>query len=304
MFCVSFYVLVLFVAITSCRRSKRWLSTTYVYELLNVQATVTFPEIMPTTKSISRTVVASASGWVELFDSGNLECRFINSDSGECFDENFTGTGVPIPVVLTVLAMSTSMPAEPMSSNHQSSQVPFLTAVPDTTSQSSQIGSQIGAIVGSTIAGLVSVCNVTVLILWLRRRRKRTNPCQGLDCENCDASQESSTRQLQTKLLVFISGEGGNVHPICVEIGLLNKSNHIQKNPVQSIQDAISTQTENGTIINSMQPRSKRAQANPFAKGSQALPRPSQMTVAVDQSIKRRSEEFSSVSDPPPSYKS
>lgn len=134
---------------------------------------------------VSRTVVASASGWVELFDSGNLECKFINSDSGECFDENFTGTGIPIPVVLTALAMSTSM--QPTSSDHQ---IPLLTAVPDTTSQSSQIGSQIGAIVGSTIAGLVSVCNVAVLILWLRRRRQRSNPCQGLGSENCDASQE------------------------------------------------------------------------------------------------------------------
>ncbi|KAF9060716.1 hypothetical protein BDP27DRAFT_1429774 [Rhodocollybia butyracea] len=312
MFCVPFYILALFVGhafgelnITLWQFGKDHLddgefteplrpigvasdglSTTYVYELLNVQTTATFPGIVPTIKSISRTIVASASGWVELFDSGNLECKFINSDRGKCFDKKFIGTGVPIPVVLTVLATSTSVPAEPTNSDRQSSPNPFPTAGPTTTSQSSPKG----AIVGSTIAGLVSVCNVAVLILWLRRRRQRSNPCR---FEDCDASQERgkhSRRPRQERLVEPIESQPEETHLPMVNMGPDFRS---YINPVRSILDAISTQTEDGTTINSIQPRSKRAQANPFAKGSQALPH--QMTVAVDQSIKRRSEELSSI---------
>ncbi|KAF9060717.1 hypothetical protein BDP27DRAFT_1370312 [Rhodocollybia butyracea] len=263
------------------------LSTTYIYEVL--YPTTTAHGSLGTTLSTLRTIIASASGWVELFDSGNMECKFVNSDSGKCSDEKFTGTGVPSPVILPVLASPTSTPAEPVNSDwHQSS--PH-----STTSRSSQVG----AIVGGTIAALVSVCNIVILILWLRKRRQRSSPGQGLTFDDCDTTtQERKKRSRRQELLV----EPFNSHLEDIHLPAGNMgSDNPYLDPVLSTQNAISTRTENGTPSKPMQPRSKRAKApSLFARGNQTLS--PQVTVAVEQLIMRRSEGLSSASDPPPPY--
>ncbi|KAF9060719.1 hypothetical protein BDP27DRAFT_1407006 [Rhodocollybia butyracea] len=227
------------------------LSTTYIYEVLYL--TTTTDGSLETVSTV-QTIIASASGWVEVFDSGNvnLECKFVNSDDGECSDENFTGTGHPSPLVLAVQTSLTSsataggspsMPAGPTSSDHQSSTTPSPTAGPSAASHSSQVGAIVGS---STIAGLVCVC-IVALILWLRRRRRRSSPGQGAGFENFDASQERRNHSRE------------EIHPPMENMGL---DIHPYVAPVLSIHtcpDANSTQTENGTITNSM--RSKRAQA-------------------------------------------
>ncbi|KAJ3740509.1 hypothetical protein DFH05DRAFT_1581365 [Lentinula detonsa] len=141
------------------------LSTTYLYEVLNPVTTVVTdagsPELTTSVVSVSRTIVASASGWVENFDY----CY------SECFDATNTITAAPTPIVIGVAAAITSTPTE-ITTTFLSSSI--------STSPSGSRKSSIGAIVGGTIAGVLVAGLFVILIFWLLRRQRRSD---SLDAE-------------------------------------------------------------------------------------------------------------------------
>ncbi|KIK59020.1 hypothetical protein GYMLUDRAFT_97835 [Collybiopsis luxurians FD-317 M1] len=88
------------------------LSTTYLYEILNFQTKTIETGSGAVTTTITnpayRTIVASASGWVESFANGIIECAFVSDGAGECFDQSSTASGAPTPIVLAATTIQTS----------------------------------------------------------------------------------------------------------------------------------------------------------------------------------------------------
>ncbi|KAJ3734068.1 hypothetical protein DFJ43DRAFT_1066052 [Lentinula guzmanii] len=135
--------------------------------------------------AVSRTIVASASGWIENFDStATIQCNFLSSDTGECFDATDTNTGAPTPIVIGVAAAITSTPTEitttflsstltiPATSNSNPIMSP--TGSMSTSARGSR-KSSIGAIVGGTVAGVLVAGLFVILIFWLLRRQRRSD---------------------------------------------------------------------------------------------------------------------------------
>jgi hypothetical protein len=57
--------------------------------------------------SAPRTIVASASGWVETFETHAISCGFVDSTFGQCLDSNAVTTslansGLSTPVVIPI----------------------------------------------------------------------------------------------------------------------------------------------------------------------------------------------------------
>jgi hypothetical protein len=163
------------------------LSTTYLYQALNnvvtdqtndgVTQVVTFGSATP------RTIVASASGWVENLPSQGhmIACSLINSAEGNCIavGPTTTSTGstvAPTPEVLRVqVATSTPLTTTPpppsqtitLTSTAQVS-APSNTVQPENSSKKS---TSVGAIVGGVIGGLAGLSTPLVLFLLWRRHR-------------------------------------------------------------------------------------------------------------------------------------
>ncbi|KAJ3772773.1 hypothetical protein FB446DRAFT_798888 [Lentinula raphanica] len=155
------------------------LSTTYLYQVVSTGIVV------------SRTIIASASGWVEHFaPTHEIQCNFFPSQtaSGVCFDETQTNSGTPTPVVLAVITPSgfgSSTGGNPSSTETSSSALPPQTPVQTinaTTSPTNSIstttptpshGLSVGVIIGVTVAGTLALCVLGVLVWCLLRRRQR-----------------------------------------------------------------------------------------------------------------------------------
>ncbi|KAF9075701.1 hypothetical protein BDP27DRAFT_951092 [Rhodocollybia butyracea] len=133
--------------------------TTYLYQ------------VVAGTALTSRTIAASASGWIERFGPNtSIECKFIDPTKGECFGATTgTATGTPRPKTFEV-ANPTTMIVPPTT-------VSATIIVPTTTnianSPQDSRSSSAGVIAGSTIAGVVVVSAVVFFILWLRGNRLR-----------------------------------------------------------------------------------------------------------------------------------
>ncbi|KAJ3720154.1 hypothetical protein C8R42DRAFT_722806 [Lentinula raphanica] len=164
------------------------LSTTYLYEVVNPVTNILTvngsPDVTVSAVLSSRTIVASASGWVEHFGTTHeIQCNFFSSESasGVCFDETQTNSGAPTPVVLAVSTpvATSSEPAFTTTLVTQTVQTvnPTLSTAPTPTTTLVPSHSRtlsVGAIAGITIAGTVTVCVLAVLVmLWLFRRRER-----------------------------------------------------------------------------------------------------------------------------------
>ncbi|KAJ3761402.1 hypothetical protein EV360DRAFT_80257 [Lentinula raphanica] len=156
------------------------LSTTYIYEVLNPTTMLVTEGATPmfTISAIpeTRTIVASASGWVEAFGTvDTIQCNLLDSDSGICFDASRTNTGNPTPRVLAVETSPSTSTSD--FTDTPSSQTPSLTsiisstALPTTSMTPRQSRSSVGAIVGGTVA---STLVAMMLVLWLFQRRKRS----------------------------------------------------------------------------------------------------------------------------------
>ncbi|KAF9075681.1 hypothetical protein BDP27DRAFT_950579 [Rhodocollybia butyracea] len=154
--------------------------TTYLYEVVN---TVKSTDGSPALATASRTIVASASGWAELFGTtASIECRFIDSTEGECFGQTTgTATSTPFPVVFkvasttTIPATSTLSPSQPTASfaTTVTNIIPTATNVSNGSqdSRKSESSAGLGIIIGSTIAGVAVLLAVVFFILWRRRKR-------------------------------------------------------------------------------------------------------------------------------------
>ncbi|KAJ3896396.1 hypothetical protein GG344DRAFT_61381 [Lentinula edodes] len=167
------------------------LSTTYLYRVmtsipstseLNDDGSPVFTTFVSTA---TRTIVASASGWIEKFGTTNtIQCNFLNSEGGECFDATRSNTGVPTPIVLgvepsitstpaNVPAFSTTLPLTQISSpivSPTSTSSSITPTVPPKSSTTREI------IIGVTIAGSFVLCALVILMIWVLRRQRRSLP--------------------------------------------------------------------------------------------------------------------------------
>ncbi|KAJ7853929.1 hypothetical protein B0H13DRAFT_2358735 [Mycena leptocephala] len=109
--------------------------TTYLYQVLSPTVIITTDQggfattTVPAT--VSRTIVASASGWVEHFGTTEaIECDLINSGFGQCLNINTASitvnSGLPTPLVFPI---STSTPVVSRSSTPVVSLLPTTTHV-------------------------------------------------------------------------------------------------------------------------------------------------------------------------------
>ncbi|KAF9065693.1 hypothetical protein BDP27DRAFT_1549443 [Rhodocollybia butyracea] len=72
--------------------------TTYLYEIIGSVEGQNF------VGTASRTLVVSASGWMELGSTSSIVCKFIDSTNGECFGATTgTATGAPTPKIFEVV---------------------------------------------------------------------------------------------------------------------------------------------------------------------------------------------------------
>ncbi|KAF7332902.1 hypothetical protein MVEN_02395700 [Mycena venus] len=141
-------------------------ATTYLYQVVNDVTITTTNSAGFTTQTIpdasSRTIVASASGWVEQFGGDQIACGLVNSGFGECLDTHggstvLANSGKPTPqTVLIATPMSVTTPPPTSSS----------VALPKKSSG--------GAIAGGVVAGcLVLLVGLAVCVLFRRRRRRQ-----------------------------------------------------------------------------------------------------------------------------------
>ncbi|KAF9075709.1 hypothetical protein BDP27DRAFT_1443022 [Rhodocollybia butyracea] len=240
--------------------------TTYLYRVLSLRTTTNG---VPTLTTVSRTIVASASGWAELFTSTPvIQCRFIDSTEGECFGgAASTATGAPERVVFKVASTTTipatsttntSSPSKPTAlPNSTTTNIPTSTNVSTGFQDLRKSRSSVGTIIGSTIAGVAVLLAVVFFILWRRRKRSRR--------------QELDSNEIHPPMRT-----AGNVHPYLVATDTIPSQKRIN--------------------FNSGQTRSKNAPANP--QSTQEL-----LSITDVVGRLRRLEEISLVSDePPPSY--
>ncbi|KAF9065691.1 hypothetical protein BDP27DRAFT_1331630 [Rhodocollybia butyracea] len=242
--------------------------TTYLYEIINSVEGQNFVEMA------SRTLVVSASGWMEIQPSASIICEFINSAEGECFGATTgTATGTPTPRIFQVAnptaipgANPTTPTTTPATSSMRTATI-FATITASTTANGPN-GSQnspsppVGAIAGSTIAGVVVISAVVFVVLWRRKRRLR-----------------------RQALHVMPHQAAGAIDPYLVPLW-----------STQSVPARIPSQTQNGIDHSSAQPKSKRtlAMASPSAQD------PRHPTTNVVERMRRPEEHNLPVSGPPP----
>ncbi|KAJ3728367.1 hypothetical protein C8R42DRAFT_772511 [Lentinula raphanica] len=202
-------------------------ATTYLYEVFDPVTTVATNagSLVFTTEvfSVSRTIVASASGWIESFGTtSTIQCSFTGSDTGICFDATNTSTGAPTPIVLEVDAAITSAPAEATTTPvlTTSSVTPPRSSKPTivptsaistsiSTSTSNSRRSPLGVIIGGAIGGVVIAGIFGFLLFWLLRRQRRSHL---LDVENGDRSNPlpyTLTAPTRTEALPSLSSRTG-----------------------------------------------------------------------------------------------
>ncbi|KAJ7486688.1 hypothetical protein FB451DRAFT_1362971 [Mycena latifolia] len=162
-------------------------ATFYLYQALNPTVITTNDgagslTTQTVTLTTPRTIIASASGWVEPFVNDEIACRFIDPDFGACVDGTSTAnSGAPTPQVFQVavtqaFAGSSSITSPPVVSTSTPSSAPSSTSNANldqnTTGKPSSL--VLGAIVGGTVGGLAALgIGVAVILLLYRRRRIR-----------------------------------------------------------------------------------------------------------------------------------
>ncbi|KAJ7889872.1 hypothetical protein B0H14DRAFT_3855621 [Mycena olivaceomarginata] len=151
-------------------------ATAYLYQVLN-------PVAVTTVVDASRTVIASASGWIEHFENNlSVACGLVNATFGECLNINGTNTvtsnhGAPTPqrfrLAAADLASSTSSPSS-------------------STSQSNvKHGPSTTVVAGAVVGSLALLLVLGLCIVLLRRRRQQfehTFGARGYDPESGDNS--------------------------------------------------------------------------------------------------------------------
>ncbi|KAJ7634974.1 hypothetical protein FB45DRAFT_478502 [Roridomyces roridus] len=82
--------------------------TTYLYQALNNALTTTtdasgVTTTVQTPSATPRTIIASASGWFEQFDDGDIICGLVNPTFGHCLvGGSMANSGSPTPEVIAI----------------------------------------------------------------------------------------------------------------------------------------------------------------------------------------------------------
>ncbi|KAF7331430.1 hypothetical protein MKEN_00021400 [Mycena kentingensis (nom. inval.)] len=167
-------------------------ATTFLYEVVNNHAVKTLEsgivQTRPSGATATRTIIASASGWLEIFpgsgDGHSIECSLVNATYGECVDRNrtITTTANSGPARAVALAVSTAMPL-PGSTSASATTTPLPTSsssIPSLPSPSSKPPT--AAIVGGVVGALAIIFVFTVIIFLLRRRRRARQRAEHPTC--------------------------------------------------------------------------------------------------------------------------
>ncbi|KAF9071600.1 hypothetical protein BDP27DRAFT_1322028 [Rhodocollybia butyracea] len=166
-------------------------ATTYLYQAVNLASFTLTTEGLTTTQIFPsptpRTIVASASGWIERFPAvsplttASLGCFLVNSSFGACISDTFTiNAGAPTPEVLGVASSSTStttttaVPTIPPSTSLSSSSAPASSTSNSVNTQHTEKHSKlnVGAVVGGILGGLA--CTMVIIALFMIYRRRQS----------------------------------------------------------------------------------------------------------------------------------
>ncbi|KAJ7062565.1 hypothetical protein C8F01DRAFT_101290 [Mycena amicta] len=179
-------------------------ATTYLYQAL-IPTTIAAQGVVETgTLTSARTIIASASGWMEPFGGGdNIACNLINANFGACVTGTASltaNTGVPTPEVLQV-ALNVLPPAGSIILS-----VPSSTIIP-VNFKSSTPGPSTAVIVGAVFASLVGLSILAGIwfVLWRRRLRREMQVEDGLAPRGFTLDDPGS-EQMQTKISSWPGG--------------------------------------------------------------------------------------------------
>ncbi|KAJ7603879.1 hypothetical protein DFH06DRAFT_1255944 [Mycena polygramma] len=175
------------------------LSTTFLFVAVSPETIITTISGAFTTQTLplpnTRTVIASASGWVETFNTTTgIVCRLVNTSFGECFDGTSTvpaNTGIPFAEVFPISAAQVTSSHKP----------------------------PVGAIVGGVLGGLavLLLALALCLTLWWRRLRQLQEVEKLTYADPYDAQSQSATPTPGSgKQLAPIADGSTNVMPFDV----------------------------------------------------------------------------------------
>ncbi|KAJ6615720.1 hypothetical protein B0H10DRAFT_2039855 [Mycena sp. CBHHK59/15] len=185
-------------------------ATTYLYQALNAAEVITTDESGFVTKTIKsatpRTIVASASGWVELFAMNSISCALVDSTFGQCLNMDTTSTilansGAPTPVVIAIAASSTQISTSPtLTTPATSNSAPPPVPSPSETNKYGPATKKplVGAIIGGIVSALLLIIGMLVALFWRRRRR--------LNRMAKDLSPQPYTAPMAANGLIYIRG--------------------------------------------------------------------------------------------------
>ncbi|KAE9390924.1 hypothetical protein BT96DRAFT_945757 [Gymnopus androsaceus JB14] len=172
------------------------IATTYLYEIAESVVTTTANGAVVTLPiqpgecpycplTATRTIVASASGWVENFVSDTIQCNFINATVGECSDTASTSFGKPTPIAVAIAASATSSSVTLFQT---------VTSMPTQTSVGAPIITSTAVASATSIPTLPRVpgdllCALLILMVWLLRRKRQSHQ-ESVDFETPSAPVE------------------------------------------------------------------------------------------------------------------
>ncbi|KAJ7512883.1 hypothetical protein B0H11DRAFT_1947843 [Mycena galericulata] len=156
--------------------------TTYLFQAVNnVLVTSTDASGLLTTLTVPsptpRTIVASASGWVESFTDADISCGLLNSGFGECLiGTTVANSGVPTPEIFQVSRATSLSSATPTITFPPSSSISGVPLSSDPTDAATFSGKSTPTPVGAIVGGIMGGCAALVIVgliffvFWQRRK--------------------------------------------------------------------------------------------------------------------------------------
>jgi hypothetical protein len=292
------------------------LSTTYLYQALNNivtdQTNDGVTQVVTLGSATPRTIVASASGWVENFASQShmIACTLINSAEGNCIYVNFASstttsigpTVAPFPEILTVATSIplTTAPPPPSQTIASTAQVSS-TAAPNTAQpeDSSKKSSSVGSIVGGVVGGLAGLSILLVLfLLWRRRRLQELKAAGTISAFNVGVSEFAEPNDVLRRPIFRefsdpryeVEGESSDTIP--------NSDNNLLPAVEANSKAGRALRAENTNSSLTISTTQQATNSSEFGSDPQSL----HITMAEIASRLRRLERDNSRMEPPPVY--